>query len=169
MFVIILDMQRTPNRHTRTNPRPHSQQHNQESIDLRHNRPVAGYVENGRWHLDLDAVRTPRSPNYTGRRWMTGLIVGGLALGAGVIGHSKSTHDSEHGRAPVIGAAAVVEPNDTLWSIVSRYHEGDPRGAIDEVTALRGGDAIVRPGDVVDIPADIINIQQNPKHDQNDS
>jgi nucleoid-associated protein YgaU len=46
----------------------------------------------------------------------------------------------------------VVQPGDSLWSIAARLEPGgDPRPVVDEVSAARGGAALV-PGEVVTWP-----------------
>ena len=46
----------------------------------------------------------------------------------------------------------VVRPGDSLWSIAARVDPGgDPRPAVDELSAARGGRPLV-PGEVVTLP-----------------
>jgi nucleoid-associated protein YgaU len=46
----------------------------------------------------------------------------------------------------------VVQPGDSLWSIAARLEPGaDPRPVVDELSAGRGGRALV-PGEVVTLP-----------------
>jgi hypothetical protein len=47
----------------------------------------------------------------------------------------------------------VVQPGDTLWSIVGSYRPGaDPRPLVDELSAARDGAPLV-PGETIRLPA----------------
>lgn len=166
MFAIIVCMNRTPNSRSHGQTRRHSAHHNDNDAHVRRiNYPTAANELDRTPGLGNDRRIAPKRPSFAIRRVGAAVTAAGLAFSAAAATGRLSGNERSP-RPFVTGAEAVAEPGDSIWSIVKRYHEGDPREAVDEITRQLGTSEI-HAGETIPIPADAINIAQNQNQKNN--